>query len=276
MTPAGGSRDDPPGGAGPGRRAEPGRSGDAAGPRGAAAEPLLPALREPPEGSEDGDTGLQAMRSVWRSMRDEEPSDRGMAALLAAARTRAEAMRPRPSRWQWLLAALRRPAVLALASALVVVGGAVLIGRRSAEAPARSQAIEPVAEPPATPPPTAAPAAAPAAAPRFPEHRAPEPQALRPAPLPPADLGRGRASDPHASPKAAPASSAASAPLRHIEPEMWAPAGKTAPLAPQCLAAARRGDCAAARRLVQQIRLAEPESLERVTRDQAVDRCLSE
>jgi hypothetical protein len=57
---------------------------------------------------------------------------------------------------------------------------------------------------------------------------------------------------------------------------MWAPAGKTAPLAPQCLAAARRGDCAAARRLVQQIRQAEPESLERVTRDQAVDRCLSE
>jgi hypothetical protein len=47
-------------------------------------------------------------------------------------------------------------------------------------------------------------------------------------------------------------------------------------LVPQCLAAARRGDCAAVRRLADQIRRAEPESLERVTRDQAVDRCLSE
>lgn len=81
-------------------------------------------------GSGDGDGKLAAMRSVWLSMREEEPSGRGMAELLAAARGKAEAMAPKPSRWQRWAAALRRPAVLALATVLVLVCGAVLLGRR--------------------------------------------------------------------------------------------------------------------------------------------------
>ncbi len=77
---------------------------------------------------------LRAMRAVWLAMREEAPPDRGLSELLAAARRKAddmaEAMQPTPTRWQRLLAALRRPPVLALATALVLIGGGVLIGRR--------------------------------------------------------------------------------------------------------------------------------------------------
>ena len=80
---------------------------------------------------------MRAMRAVWLTMRDEDPPDRGLADLLAAARGKAEAMEPRPSAWQRLLAAMRRPPALALATATVLIAGAALIGRRVAsEAPA--------------------------------------------------------------------------------------------------------------------------------------------
>ncbi|HEX3764071.1 MAG TPA: hypothetical protein VHW23_35500 [Kofleriaceae bacterium] len=61
----------------------------------------------PPGGSRDGGGGggergddpqLGAMRAVWRAMRDEAPPDRGLADLLAAARSQAAAMQPRRGR----------------------------------------------------------------------------------------------------------------------------------------------------------------------------------
>jgi len=78
------------------------------------------------------------MRAVWLEMRDEEPAAGGLADLLAAARVKAEAMQPRPSWWQRLLASLRRPPVLGLATAMVLLAGAALFGRRVLESPSRA------------------------------------------------------------------------------------------------------------------------------------------
>src|SRR5262245_2555419 len=77
------------------------------------------------------------MRTIWRSMRDEEPPTAGVSALLAAARAHAEAMH-RPSWWQLLRRSLRRPPVLALASVMVLLAGALVIGHHepAAEEPA--------------------------------------------------------------------------------------------------------------------------------------------
>ncbi len=81
------------------------------------------------------DDDLKALRSVWVSMRenDEEPPDRGLAALMAAAREKASELAepPRESWWQKVLATLRRPPVLALASVTVLLGGALFIMQRS-------------------------------------------------------------------------------------------------------------------------------------------------
>ncbi|HEY6179302.1 MAG TPA: hypothetical protein VIX73_32835, partial [Kofleriaceae bacterium] len=87
MKPPGGSRSDP-------ADVSPGASADSA------------------ERGERDDPQLRAMRAVWLEMRDEEPAAGGLADLLAAARVKAEAMQPRPSWWQRLLASLRRPPVL--------------------------------------------------------------------------------------------------------------------------------------------------------------------
>jgi hypothetical protein len=82
------------------------------------------------------DPQLRAMRAVWLAMRDEDPPDRGLADLLAAARHKAGAMQPRPGAWQRLLAALRRPPALALATVTVLIAGALLLGRRAPRATA--------------------------------------------------------------------------------------------------------------------------------------------
>jgi hypothetical protein len=84
----------------------------------------------------DGDPQVRAMRAVWLTMRDEDPPERGLAALLAAARVTAETMHARPTPWQRLVADLRRPPTLALATVMVLVGGAVLLGRRGVDVPA--------------------------------------------------------------------------------------------------------------------------------------------
>jgi hypothetical protein len=142
VTPPGGSRDDdnaPRGAAGPGQ-VRAGVPDDA---------PADASAGEP-----GGDTQLRAMRAVWLEMRDEDPPDRGLAALLAAAHHQAAAMQPRPSAWQRLLAALRRPPVLALATVTVLIAGAVLIGRRIPHEPAPGLSTSPyvgAAPPIATP-----------------------------------------------------------------------------------------------------------------------------
>lgn len=81
----------------------------------------------------DDDLELRSMRMVWLAMRDEDPPERGLAELLAAAREKAEAMQVRPTLWQRVVAGLRRPPALAFATVLVLVGGAVLLGRRGVE-----------------------------------------------------------------------------------------------------------------------------------------------
>jgi hypothetical protein len=82
------------------------------------------------------DESMTSMRSMWREMRDEEPSDKGMAALLSAAREKAEEMKPRRSWFAVLLDQLRRPPVLAMATVVVLIGGAVVIsGREDMKAP---------------------------------------------------------------------------------------------------------------------------------------------
>ena len=80
------------------------------------------------------DDQLNQLRSVWVSMResDEDPPDRGLDALMAAARTKAATMAPPPSEsfWTKVLAVFRRPPVLALASVTVLLGGALFIANR--------------------------------------------------------------------------------------------------------------------------------------------------
>jgi hypothetical protein len=80
------------------------------------------------------------MRSVWLAMRDEDPPGGGLAELLAAARTQAETMRARPTLWQRWLAGLRRPPALAFATVMVLLGGAVILGRRGVDAPEPARA----------------------------------------------------------------------------------------------------------------------------------------
>jgi len=87
------------------------------------------------DGERDDGPELGAMRSVWLTMRDEDPPEGGLAELLAAARAKAQAMQARPTLWQRLAAGLRRPPALALATVLVLVGGAVLLVRRGMDAP---------------------------------------------------------------------------------------------------------------------------------------------
>lgn len=79
----------------------------------------------------ESDDKLQGMRAVWLSMRDEEPSDKGLAALMAAAREKADELKePKQGFWQKVLATLRRPPVLALASVTILLGGALFIAKR--------------------------------------------------------------------------------------------------------------------------------------------------
>jgi hypothetical protein len=109
-------------------------------------------------------------------MPDEEPPQRGLAELMAAARVKAEELAT-PSLWQRISALLRRPPVLALATVLVLIGGAVFIGQRKDSMQLEHVAVE---SPHEATPSTAAPApargsAASESAPTLTEPMLPEP-----------------------------------------------------------------------------------------------------
>ncbi|MCX5747729.1 MAG: hypothetical protein NT062_35135 [Proteobacteria bacterium] len=92
----------------------------------------------------DGDRGKR-LRAVWLAMADEDPPERGMAALMAAATKQAHVMvPPPPSLWGRLVELLRRPPVLALATVVVLVGGAVLVHRHEDTMVAHEQTTAPV------------------------------------------------------------------------------------------------------------------------------------
>jgi len=103
---------------------------------------------------DDDDPQLRALRAVWLAMPDEDPPERGLGELMAAARVKADEM-ARPSLWRRVLDAMKRPPVLALATITVLVTGVALIGQRKDEmepAPAASPSGPSVPAQIATPP----------------------------------------------------------------------------------------------------------------------------
>ena len=244
------------------------------------------------ESDPDDDPQLRGLRSVWLSLPDDEPPQRGMAELMAAAREKAEQM-ARPSWWRRVLALLRRPPVLAIATVTVLVGGAVLIGRHRgemekapAQAPAGSSAIaapvapasdvpvettpedvdlgrDRVATPPPAPPPPP-PARKPPA-----QHLVPRPEGAK-ARLD-YDSIDGFADD------AKPAANRHSAEPKRADEESVAPKRKSAGgLVEQCRSAAARGDCAAVRACA--ARIAQQDSAtyrDQIASDATISKCLA-
>jgi hypothetical protein len=92
----------------------------------------------------DDDAQLQQLRAVWVSMRDEDPPDRGLASLMAAARTKAAELEQAasPSWWQRIAATLRRPPVLALATVTLLLGGALIVTQRSSQMKVDATAVD--------------------------------------------------------------------------------------------------------------------------------------
>ncbi|MGE0872683.1 MAG: hypothetical protein AB7P03_29275 [Kofleriaceae bacterium] len=165
---------------------------------------------------DDSDPKLKQLRAVWLSMRDEQPSERGLDALLAAARDKADAMRgaeTAPSWWQRFTAVMRRPPVLALASAVVLIGGAVvvihkrdassLLEPRPTQAPTQSEAPGAAPQVPAAGP--EAPRTQQPSAESVSEPLAPDPRADRPSRSVPAKSRRLDKSSEAARPRSKPA-----------------------------------------------------------------------
>lgn len=101
----------------------------------------------------------------WLSLPDEDPPERGLAELMAAARVRAEEMAAaRTPWWKRAGALLMRPPVLALASVLVLLGGLFVVTSSHKGVSPEPTPIEAPAAPDAVAPAAAAPAPAPAAA----------------------------------------------------------------------------------------------------------------
>jgi hypothetical protein len=241
------------------------------------------------------DAELRSMRAVWLEMRDEEPSGRGLGDLLAAARAKAVTMVPRPSWWQRLIASLRRPPALALATAMVLIAGAAIFGRRALDAPPRVEVVEPKrpetradridAEAPVAPTVSAGDrdgAALQTAQPTG-QHsdvggravvRAKAAAEVAPAPSPESPPPSANEQAP-----AVPEAAGAAAMLSQVEEPAAAAAparGELAKLQQQCEAAARRGDCPAVRQLVDQITRSDRGYRRRMAKDSPVAKCLAE
>jgi hypothetical protein len=116
------------------------------------------------------DQALRALRPVWLAMPDEEPPSRGLDALMAAARVKADEMKAagvghvaiherasassgatsadQPSWWARLLAMFQRPQVLALATIMILIGGAVFISQRRDKLQHQPEPSAPASTPP--------------------------------------------------------------------------------------------------------------------------------
>lgn len=261
------------------------------------------------EADADDDPELRSLRAVWVTMReqDEEPSDRGLAALMSAAREKASTMAPEPSPtwWQRMVSVLRRPPVLALATVTVLLGGALLIGQHGKAiepasaplAPARAPQEKAEAAPSPVPAPGAAPSSAAIAAP---ETTSVAPAQRKPLAPPPKRARRVVEDAPvvaHGGDVRSDKAAEAPAPVDDVSVGgETAPATATmatqprsqptsnAPVAPmpsidqlvkQCEMAAARGDCRAVRRFAAEIAKSDPGAYKtRVTRSSSLAHCL--
>jgi hypothetical protein len=80
------------------------------------------------ERDDDDDPQLDSLRAVWRSMPEADPPERGLGELMAAARAKADEL-AKPSWWQRVVAVMKRPPVLAMATILLLIGGGIVISR---------------------------------------------------------------------------------------------------------------------------------------------------
>ena len=217
----------------------------------------------------------------WLSLPDEEPPERGLAELMAAARMKAEVM-TNPPWWRRLFDLLRRPPVLALATILVLLGGVIVVGRHRDEVPAPAVTAEPPvsATPPAqvvAPPPPVVPAAPPIVTPK---HIAKNPPVAKPEPrrieqtkteTKAMDRAELQLADPRTAPDAA-GEDDDEAPVQNgvVTGAVQKATAAPDPLAP-CHAAAARKDCAGVKACVQ--KLPAP-SRANATNDAALKSCL--
>lgn len=255
--------------------------------------------------NDDDDPQLRSMRAAWRSLPDEDPPERGLAELMAAARQQASVMSNARTPW-WKM--LFRPPVLALATVLVLLGGVFAVTAThkgvSPEPTSVDQSTAPVASP--APEPREAPAVPTTGGLAQPESPSPAPIASPPAiakppspspahhtatralappklvdhleapkPSPPPAAAAGRDDDESDAPAPATrgavsksaSSDASSTPRRQLDGQLLA----------QCRAAASRGDCETAKKIAARIQVDDAAYYARsVSTDPAIAKCLSE
>ncbi len=240
---------------------------------------------------DDDDPQLRSMRAAWRSLPDEDPPERGLAELMAAARQHADAMADTRAPW-WKL--LLRPPVLALVTVLVLLGGVFAVTATHKGVSPEPAGIEPTAAPavappepakrespmvpstggvaePMSPPAIAKPKLAPAhhSSTRAVAPRQPEPVEQLAAPAAAADDELDAPPPPatRAPVSKSASSDAASAPRRQLDTQMLT----------QCRAAAARGDCETAKKIAQRIQADDAGYYaQAVATDVAIAKCLSE
>lgn len=91
----------------------------------------------------------EQLSKLFHQLPDEDPPDTGMAALMAAARQKAAEMAPPPrkSLWARVLETLKAPPVLALATVVVLIGGAIVIKNHDATMDASNRVVAPASAP---------------------------------------------------------------------------------------------------------------------------------
>ena len=218
----------------------------------------------------------------WLSLPDEDPPERGLAELMAAARAKAEVM-VRPPWWKRVLDLMKRPPVLALATVVVLLGGVIVVGHHRDEvqdarpivqpespamgagsaaaveaAPATDavpampqKADEPAQELPPPPPPPPVKAAHHGTAPAKTIKPVSPPKAIKEQPPEPVKAATGAAkleiADPAADDEA---ETAQKAPVQQVPVQRGEPLGVQLG---RCRAAASKKDCAGARTCAKQL-----------------------